>query len=183
MAVQTRLITAEEFERLPFSERHVELVRGEIVEMPPAGYEHGGVGMSLAWRLGAFVEQNSLGRVYLAETGFILSHNPDTVRAPDISFVSAARVAQQKRRAGFFDGAPDLAVEVVSPDDTDTAIQEKVLEYLNAGTQLVWVVRPRFKTVAVYRSLTNVRMLTAQDTLDGAEVIPGLAISLREVFK
>ncbi len=139
--------------------------------------------MALAWRLGAFVEQQNLGRVYLAETGFLLSHNPDTVRAPDIAFVSAARVAQQKRQAGFFDGAPDLAVEVVSPDDTDTAVQQKVLEYLNAGTQLVWVVRPRFRTVAVYRSLTDVNILTAQDTLEGGEVLPGLAIYLREVFK
>jgi Uma2 family endonuclease len=183
MAIQAKLVTAEELERISFGDKHVELVRGAIVEEPPAGYKHGGVGMSLAWRLGAFVERNNLGRVYLAETGFLLSRNPDTVRAPDISFVTTARLAQQQGKAGFFDGAPDLAVEVVSPGDTDTEIQEKVLEYLTAGTRLVWVVRPRFKTVAVYHSPTDVHMLTAEDALDGAEVIPGLAIPLEAVFK
>ncbi len=182
MAVQTRLVTAEEFARMSFPDRHVELVKGEIDEMPPAGHEHGGVGMALAWRLARHVEQKSLGKVYLAETGFILSHNPDTVRAPDVAFVSARRADEQKRRTGFFDGAPDLAVEIVSPDDTDSQIQDKVYEYLEAGTSLVWIVRPRFKTITVYRSLTDVRVLTGKDALDGDEVIGGLQIPLAEIF-
>lgn len=150
MAVQTRLITAEELERMHFGDKHVELVKGEIVEMPPAGHFHGGVGMSLAWRLASFVEQNKLGQVYLAETGFVLSREPDTVRAPDISYVSSERVAMQRRREGFFDGPPNLAVEVVSPADTDTEVQEKVVDYLNAGTKILWVVRPRLKTITAF---------------------------------
>ena len=183
MAVQTRLITAEEFGRIPFHDKHVELVKGAVVEMPPAGHFHGGVGEEISWRLGAFVHQNELGQVYLAETGFVLSRNPDTVRAPDISFVAAARVAQQKRQEGFFDGAPDLAVEVVSPYETDSEVQEKVLEFLDAGTRLVWVVRPRFKTVTVHRSPTDVSVLTHQDRLEGEQVIPGFAIPLGEIFE
>lgn len=182
MAVQIKLITAEELERARQNDKHVELVKGEIVEMPPAGHYHGGVGMSLAWRLAAFVEPNKLGQVYLAETGFILSRNPDTVRAPDISFVSAVRIAQQERQEGFFGGAPDLAVEVVSPDDTDTVVQEKVLDYLNCGTKLVWIVRPRLKTITIYRSPTEVRVLTLTETLGGEDVIPGFVVPLREIF-
>ncbi len=183
MAVQTRLVTAQELERMPQNDRRVELVKGVIIEMPPAGNAHGGVGMSLAWRIAAYVEEHALGRVYLAETGFILSYNPDTVRAPDIAFVSARRLEQQTREAGFFDGAPDLAVQVVSPDDTDTEVQEKVIEYFNAGSKLVWILRPRFKTVTVYRSPTDVRVLTRQDTLDGQDVLPGFGVPLADVFK
>jgi Uma2 family endonuclease len=183
MAIQTRLITAEELERMPDEDARIELVKGEIVKRSPAGHEHGGVGMSLAGRLWEFVERNKLGRVYLAETGFILSRNPDTVRAPDAAFVAAARVAQQKRREGYFDGAPDLAVEVVSPDDTDIEVQEKVLEYLEAGTRAVWVVRPRLKTITIHRSPKEVRVLTVNDMLSGEDILPGLSVTLSEIFK
>ena len=183
MSLQTRLISARELERMAQTDKRVELVKGEIVEMPPAGHEHGAIGMSLSWRLAAYVEEKGLGRVYLAETGFILTRDPDTVRAPDAAFVSAARLAGQTRSEGFFDGAPDLAVEVVSPEDTDTEVQEKVLEYLAAGTRLVWILRPRFRTVTAYRSPTDVRVLTARDSLDGQDVVPGFAVALVEIFK
>jgi len=182
MITQTKLMTAIELEHMPNNE-HIELVKGEVVQMTPAGHEHGTVGNRLAWRLGAFVEQNKLGLAYLAETGFILSHNPDTVRAPDIAFVTAARAAQQKRRQGFFDGAPDLAVEVVSPEDTVEEVDTKVLEYLQAGTRLVWIVHPRTQTITVYRSLDKVHVLTAADTLDGDDVLPGFAVAVKEIFE
>lgn len=183
MLVQTRLVTAEELERMPQHDAHIELVKGEIVTMPPAGHEHGRVGQWLSWRLAAFVEQHKLGQVYLAETGFILSRHPDTVRAPDAAFVFASRAAQQKRREGFFDGAPDLAVEVVSPEDTVEQVDAKVLDYLQSGTKLVWLVHPRTQTITVYRSLDKVRALTLNDTLDGADVLPGFAVAVQEIFE
>ncbi len=177
------LVTAAELERMPQRDAHVELVKGEIITMPPAGHEHGDVAGNIFAALHNFVREHRLGKAYIAETGFILSRNPDTVRAPDAAFVTAARVAQQTRRQGFFDGAPDLAVEVVSPDDTVEEIDTKIVEYLQAGTQLVWIVHPRTQTITVYRSLDQVRVLTLNDTLDGGEALPGFAAAVREIFE
>ncbi|MDE3091510.1 MAG: Uma2 family endonuclease, partial [Chloroflexota bacterium] len=168
---------------MPQSDAHVELVEGEIVKMTPAGNEHGEIALAIGSALREFVRQKKLGKVYAAETGFVLSRNPDTVRAPDAAFVSTARAARQTRREGFFDGAPDLAVEVVSPTDTDEQVEEKVLEYLRAGTKLVWVAHPRTQTITAYRSFDKVRVLTLNDTLDGDDVLPGFAVSISEIFE
>lgn len=97
--------------------------------------------------------------------------------------MTAERVAQQKRQEGCFDGAPDLAVEVVSPDDTVEEIETKVFEYLAASTRLVWVVNPRTRTITAYRSLKNVRVLTVDDTLDGDDVLSGFAVSVKDIFE
>ncbi len=183
MAVSTRLLTAEELEKIPQSDAHVELVKGEIVTMTPAGYTHGKIALFIGAALLAFVRQNRLGEVYGAETGFILSRNPDTVRAPDAAFVSNERVARQKRREGFFEGAPDLAVEVVSPDDTDEEVEAKVLDYLQGGTRMVWVVRPRTRTITTYRSRTDIQLLTEDEILEGSKSLPGFSIRVREIFE
>jgi Uma2 family endonuclease len=182
MAVSIRLMTAEELGKKPQTDAHVELVKGEIITMTPAGYEHGECAGNVFAALHAFVRQHKLGKVYAAETGFILSRNPDTVRAPDAAFVSNERVAQQKRREGFFDGAPDLSVEVVSPDDTDEEVEAKVLDYLGSGTRLVWVVRPRTRTITSYGSRTDIRLLTESDILEGGEVLPGFSIEVQGIF-
>lgn len=183
MTTQTRLMTAEELERMPQGDAHVELVQGEIIKMTPAGHEHGEIAGAIFLRIGEFVRQSRLGKAYAAETGFILSRDPDTVRAPDAAFVTAERAARQTRREGFFDGPPDLAVEVISPADTVEEVDAKIHEYLQAGTRLVWVVHPRTRTVTAYRSLDNVRVLTANDALDGADVLPGLTIAVKEIFE
>ncbi len=153
MDVQTRLMTVEEFEQSPLNTSGVELVRGEIsTQMSPMGAQHGEVAGAVFAALFNFVRGQKLGKVYAAETGFILSQNPATVRAPDAAFVSRERAVQQRRPEGYFEGAPDLAVEVVSPGDRDEEVQRKVMDYLEAGTKLVWIVRPRTETVTVYRS-------------------------------
>ena len=183
MTALTMLVTASELERIPQHDAHVELVKGEIITMPPAGFEHGGIAAHITFRISEVVFQQKLGRVYAAETGFILSRDPDTVRAPDAAFVSNERLALQVRRYGFFDAAPDLAVEVASPDDTANDIQEKVIEYLEAGTRLVWIVQPRTRTITVYRSLKDIRVLRADETLDGADVLPGFSMIVSECFQ
>ncbi len=182
MNVQAQGFTAAGLERMPGEDAHVELIRGKIVKLPPAGAEHGETSVHLGGLLDRYARQMSLGRVYAAETGFIIRRNPDTVRAPDAAFVTMERVQQQVRKQGFFDGPPDLAVEVISPDDSSDDVEAKVLEYLEAGTRIVWVVRPRTRTVTVYRSLTQIRVLTAKDALTGEDLLPGFSVPVEELF-
>lgn len=184
MLVQTQQVTADDLWQRPDHGGPVELVRGEVVaKMSPAGHLHGRGAGRLHTFVGYFVYQNRLGEVYTAETGFILARDPDTVRAPDLAFVSKARAAQQPRRDGFFVGAPDLAVEVVSPDEGYEDVQEKVFQYLDAGTALAWVLNPRLKRVFMHRAGRDVRVLTTQDTLDGEDVLPGFALPLALIFE
>jgi Uma2 family endonuclease len=182
MNTTTQLMTAEELLALPRGRSRYELVKGELRQMSPAGHEHGRIGMQLAVPLGYYVQSQKLGKVYLAETGFKIQSNPDTVRAPDVAFIRQARVEQADSTAGYWPGAPDLAVEVTSPGDTVRQVEEKVTEWLEAGARMVWVVSPKLKTVTVYRSLTNIITLTEKDTLDGGEVVPGFQIPVAEIF-
>ena len=182
-AVETKPVTAEELLRLPDDGFRYELVAGELRRMPPAGHNHGRVGMELAVPLGQYVKSRNLGSVYLAETGFLLQREPDTVRAPDVAFVRRERVEQIGAATGYWPGAPDLAVEITSPGDTISEVEEKVEEWLRHGTRLVWVVSPKLRTVTVYRALTDIEILTEKDTLDGGEIVPGVRIEIAELFK
>ncbi|MCS6939841.1 MAG: Uma2 family endonuclease [Roseiflexaceae bacterium] len=182
MSVTTAAITAEDLAQMSFGEQRVELVRGEVIAMAPAGAEHGEIAGFTFGALFNFVRAHNLGSLYAAETGFILARNPDTVRAPDVAFVAAERAAQQRGRTGFFEGPPDLAVEVVSPNDTAEDVEAKVLDYLEAGAKMVWIVRPRTRTVTVYRSLRQVQVLRPGDTLDGGDVLPGFTTPVEALF-
>ena len=155
-----------------------ELVRGELRTMIPPGFEHSLIAMNLGWEVSNHVRAHDLGRV-VTEPGFILARDPDTVRAPDIAFVRAERLV---RTAGYFEGAPDLAVEVLSPDDRPGYVREKVAEWLEAGTQAVWVVDPRARTVVVHESNQEPSLLREADTLDGGELLPGFELAVRDIF-
>ncbi len=179
---ETKLVTADELLRMPDDGFRYELVKGELKRMSPTGDEHGEVTMRLASPLYQYVTLKNLGKVYAAETGFKLESDPDTVRAPDIAFVSMERIQAAGRIQGYRGGAPDLAVEVLSPGNTKREMAEKVKDYFAAGARLVWIVNPKLKTVTVYRSLTDIRTLTEKDTLDGGEVIPGFQYSITELF-
>ena len=124
----------------------------------------------------------TLGIVYAAETGFKLASNPDVVRAPDVAFIRRDRVEEVGDVEGYWPGAPDLAVEVISPSDTYAEVQEKVFDWLEAGTKMVILVMPRKRAVTVYRSLTDIIMLTEHDVLDGGDVVPGWKVPVRELF-
>ncbi len=181
-ALETKLITADELFEFPSDGFRYELVRGELKRTSPAGDEHGRVGMELAIPLGYHVKKNRLGKLYLAETGFLIKKNPDTVRAPDIAFVRMERILENPAVKSYRTGAPDLAVEVNSPGDTISEVEEKVMEWLEAGARMVWVISPKLKTITVYRSLMDVITLTEKDTLDGGEVVPGFRIPVAEIF-
>lgn len=150
--------------------------------MSPAGHEHGRVAMKFALRLGNYVEANNLGEVYAAETGFLLSSNPDTVRAPDVAFVRRERVEKVEKSTGFFPGPPDLAVEVVSPGDTHSEVEEKTIDWLEAGALMVLTLKPNKRTVTVYRSLHEITILSEGEILDCGKVVPGFKIAIKDIF-
>src|SRR5258708_17412610 len=171
-----RLMTADELLRLPtgMGERY-ELVKGELIIMSPAGSRHGRVVARINSRIEQVVERDQLGAAFCAETGFILSRNPDTVRAPDAALVAAARLPAGDLPDGYFPGAPDLAVEIISPSESATDVQRTVSEYFQAGARLAWVGYPDMRQVVVFRSARESVVLLAEDTLDGGDLLPGFA--------
>jgi Uma2 family endonuclease len=182
MSITTRPMTAEELWRMPPSDQRRELVKGELRTMAPAGFDHGAIIMKLARLLANHVEANRLGVVVGAETGFKLKTDPDTVRGVDIGFVVASRIERGGRPAGFWSGAPDLAVEVLSPSDTIEEAEEKVNDYLEAGCRMVWVVSPRLRTVATYRPNQSPAIVGEKQDLDGQDVVPGFSCKVAEIF-
>ena len=175
------LVTADELIRMPDDGFKYELVEGRLIKMTPAGSLHGQISIRLAARLLVYVEERDLGAVFSADTGFHLQRDPDTVRAPDVSFVVKARLTDGIP-TGYWPGPPDLAVEVVSPSDSMAEVQSKAQEYLRKGVRLVWVVLPKKRAVAVYRPDTPSEMLSEHDVLDGGEVVPGFRYPLARLF-
>lgn len=150
--------------------------------MTPTGPAHGRIDNKIGRRLGTFVEQGKLGEVY-TNTGFILARAPDVVRAPDEAFVSAAKLASHPPpQEGFWEVAPDLAVEVVSPNDTADEIGGKVADYLVAGVQLIWIIYPRLKQVHVYMAGTDPRVLSGDDVLIGEPLLPDFRLPIRDLW-
>jgi Uma2 family endonuclease len=177
-------ITDEDLLRLPHDGRKRELVDGGI-RLSPAGGRHGQISVELLVRIHAFVRERRLGVVFDSSTGFRIPGRQvgqQDVRSPDVSFVAAGRLPGERAPAGFVELAPDLAVEVLSPDDRRREVLEKVGEFLDAGTRQVWVLDPEERTAAVYRSLTDVRRLGESDSLDGGDVLPGFTCALRDIF-
>lgn len=182
MDVVRQQVTADELLHMPDDGFRYELVQGELRRMNPAGTVHGRVAMSFAWRLAQYVEEHQLGTVYAAETGFRLSSNPDTVRAPDVAFVSQARIEAIGEIEGFWPEAPELAVEVISPGDAYADVEEKVFDWLDAGTKMVVVINPRQRSATVYKSPTDITALAEADILKGGDVVPGFELTVREIF-
>lgn len=182
MATLAQLVTADELLRMPEDGFRYELVRGALQRMSPASHHHGRIMINITTPLDQHVRANRLGRVYAAETGFKLASDPDTVRGPDVAFVRQERVEAVGNAEGYWLGAPDLAVEVISPNDSYTEVEEKVMEFLAAGTGMVLVVNPRQHTVTVYRALADISILTEDDTIDGEEVVPGWTLAVQDVF-
>jgi len=158
-----------------------ELIQGELVMMSPGGLEHGCIVANLITALTNFVKPRGLGRITGADTGFQISSQPDTVRAPDVAFLRAQRVPGRPDK-GFVRGAPDLAVEVVSPTDRAGEVAGKVQDWLGAGCALVWVVEPKTQTVSIYRGGGTACVLSRAESLDGGDLLPGFSMPVAEVF-
>ena len=182
MTVAHQEVTADELIRLPDDNYRYALVRGELIRMTPAGFDHGVIEMRLGASLTNHVTAHRLGFVCGAETGFVLARSPDTVLAPDVAFVRRERIPAAGRPRTFWDGAPDLAAEVLSPNDTRNAVATKVAAWLAAGTHVVWVVNPKDETVTVHESGRAPRRLNASDTLDGAPLFPDFRLRVADLF-
>jgi Uma2 family endonuclease len=182
MVETKRRATADELARMPDDGYRYELLHGELHPMSKPGFRHGLVAIHLGRILREHVVVHDLGFALAAETGFWLANDPDHVRAPDVAFVSKERLAGDPP-AGFWRGAPDLAAEVVSPNDSFRDVQEKALDWIRYGTRAVLVVEPTQQSVTVYRSAADVRVLGADDTHDLADVVPGFAVALGDLFR
>jgi len=158
-----------------------ELVRGRLVMGSYMEWQHGLVASRMLLELSSFVNQQSLGIVLAGKTGFQIGHDPDTVRAPDVGFIRSERVPRVRTR-GYFEGPPDLAVEVVSPTDRAGELLAKVQDWLSAGCRAVWVVDPTSQTVSIYRGSRETAMLSVADELTDDEVLPGFRLPVAELF-
>lgn len=183
MATNAR-ITAQDLLRLSGDDVRRELVNGRVIEMPPHGFAHGEIAGRIWRRLVEYVERVGGGRVAVGDVGFVLSvpGDPERVRGPDVAFISQGRLSGIESLDGFVVGAPDLAVEVLSPSEGSLDVQQKVRDYLDAGTKLVWLVAPQARTVTVYRADGAARLLRHTDVLDGEHVLPGFSVPLTDLF-
>jgi Uma2 family endonuclease len=181
MSIQTRLISADQFAAMPDDGFAHELIRGEVITMSLPGGRHGKIASRIGRLLGNYTDTRNLGDVY-SEVGYLVERHPDTVRGPDVSFVRREQVSRIVDSDKFIPFAPDLAVEVVSPNDRAVEVEEKVEMWISHGTRLVWVVDPKSETVTVHRPGTGPRTLSGDDSLDGEDVIPGFRRRVADCF-
>jgi Uma2 family endonuclease len=182
MAEMKTLMTADELIAIPEDGCQYELVRGELLKVAPAADDHSRREVRGLIRIGNFVLPRDLGEVYSGDAGFLLERNPDTVRSPDIAFVKRERLRPIDEATGYVPGAPDLAIEIVSPSNSAQDIDERVADYLRTGSQLVWVYYPRRQAVRVFRADRSSIELGPDDTLSGEDVLPGFAMKVSELF-
>jgi len=178
-----RLYTADELYVREDDGNRCELVNGAIIMMSPAGSEHGWIANRISTRLSVHVEEHNLGRSYAAETGFVISQNPDTVRAPDACFVSHDRLASAQPSKGYLALAPDLVVEVVSPSDRFSDVESKAELWLSSGSQIVIVADPKTQTIRVYKNKSEIRIYHNGEQVDTGDVCKNWTISVDDIFE
>ncbi len=176
--MSAKLMTADELLRLPRGRERHALVRGELRTLPLNDAEHGAVTATFSAELGTYVRQRGLGRTTLG-SGYILTVDPDTVHGADVAFICAER---GRLTEGYFPGAPDLVVEVVSVFDRYMDVHDALGDWLDYGARLVFLVNPQQQTVQVHRPGQPVRILTIEDTLEGEDIVPGWSLPVRELF-
>ena len=175
-------VSLEEYAALPKHPRY-ELVKGVLVELMAASEEHEHTGSLVNWRLSEHVFPNGLGRVYISNRGYVTGPtSPATARMPDVSFVSTARLSQPELAGMLYDGAPDLAVEILSDSNTPAEIARKITEYLNADGKAVWVIDIDARAITVHTPNAPPLILTDADTIDGADYLLGFTCPVAELL-
>ena len=177
-----KLLTADDLFRLDSQDVRGELIRGTLCKTMPTGVRHGQVVVNLTILLGGLIKPRRLGWVLASDVGFLLERDPDTVREPDVAFISARKLPLDAEVAGYFEGAPDLAVEVVSPSDSPQDVYHKARMWISFGVPLVWVVNPETRTIEIHRPGQRLLTLVEDDTLDGDTVLPGFTCAVRDLF-
>ena len=180
MASTTHLMTADELIRLPDDGYRHELIKGELLTMSPTGAEHGMITVNLTFLLAQYIRKHKLGVLFGAETGFKLESSPDTVLAPDVAFIRRERLTTISR--GYHPGAPDLVVEVLSPGDRASKVDDKTARWLSLGASVVWLVNAKTRTVQVRFANGQGKLLTENDDLSGDEIVPGFSVRVAEIF-
>lgn len=183
MATTEKHVTAEELCQMPEPSdgSRYELLEGELVQMTAAGARHGVTALAVGSHLRSFAKMNRLGCVASNDTGVVTERDPDTVLAPDVAYWSREQLPEAPE--GLAEKVPDLAVEVVSPSDSQSYVHRKVLHYLDHGVRLVWVVDPKTRTATVYRSRRDVCILGDQDEIAGGDVLPGFSCRVDKFFE
>ena len=179
--ITTKLISGEEYAAMIRSGRSA-LIDGIMTPMTPTGDDHGAYKGNVYYALRPFVESNKLGKVRVGEVGIYLRRNPDTVRGADVIFITNERYAQ-KTKSAFLEIAPDLVVEVMSPNDSYSEVKQKLREYFSIGVRLVWVLDPDAQQVHAYRAPTDVREFGLDDELPGDDVLPGFSVKVALLFE
>ena len=182
MSTQKTLLTADEFYDFCCSnDGRYELIRGEVIELPPANDQHGEISVNIGTAFNIYSRRRGVGRTRV-ETGYQLEQNPDTVRGPDVSLVLLPRGTGVTLTGRFVPGAPDIAVEVVSPSNSPAEIDRKVREYLEAGSQRVWLVYAVPPRVVIHCSNGDVQTFTEDEVITDEELLPGFSLPLSEIF-
>ncbi|MEN1678466.1 MAG: Uma2 family endonuclease [Planctomycetota bacterium] len=163
--------------------KRCELVSGELRIMSPAGGQHGALASDIGAMLASHARALGLGRCFGAETGFVIQRDPDSVRAPDVAFVAQDRIDAIGIPERFFPETPTLAVEIISPSETESQVHAKAQMWIESGCEMVWLVWPSSRTVTVYRSLEDVRELATDQTLEGGDVLPGFSVPVATLFE
>lgn len=181
--VATKLITVEEFEAMGSRADRVELIEGALHDVPASGFNHGSLAGRLSYFLNAVVMPNGLGEVLTADAGFVIGRNPDSVLAPDVSYVSSERIPAVDGMRGFSSIAPDIAIEIESPSNSRQELLRKAAIYLAGGVKQVWLVHPDPRTVTILRHDAGEVTLSDSDTLTGGDVLPGFELPLATLFR
>ena len=181
-ATSTALMTAEELMQLPRGYFRAELINGELITMPLPGLPRGRIAARISARLTQFVLDHELGETYITDVGFQLTRNPDTVVGPDISFISKERLEQAGDVTGYWQGPPDLAVEVYSRGYRPGKVSARISRLFSFGTKQVWIVDLNHSTVKVYRSPSDVTTFSGSDYLEAQDILPGFRLSLDKIF-